>query len=114
MILGGKTHHVIAILEDMITVAAAEDKQTTVLALQDEIEKLKLQQENPTHVSFQETPMLEEAAETPHEDSKSPDDSHDDEIMSIYSTPTVSTVQMSHLSDVLSVQINDVEVLPFH
>jgi hypothetical protein len=120
LVMSGRIEQAIGLLEEMTTLAEIEGKESTALALRDEIVKLRAQSQNPG-----ETPSLPSSEIDPsggsrlvHKESKIHLEERttggalfeDEEVMSFTSTPTVSTVQMSHLSDVLSVQINDVEV----
>jgi hypothetical protein len=125
LIMSGRIHQAISLLEEMMKQAELEDKQTSVTALREEIERLKLQEQNSLSLSSPLMPDGEEKNDQRmgmgSEETKGPQSStfteleseQDEEIMSYTSTPTVSTVQMSHLSDILTVQINDVEVCSF-
>jgi hypothetical protein len=114
--LSGRIDQAISLLEELVKQAEIDDQQTTVTALREEIQNLKSQQENALVSPAPGSDGAEEKIDRPmrSEESKGPEGSftehEEEEIMSYASTPSVSTVQMSHLSDILSIQINDVEV----
>jgi hypothetical protein len=119
LILSGRIDQAISLLEELVKQAEIDDQQTTVTALREEIQNLKSQQENALVSPAPGSDGIEAKIDRPmrSEESKGPEGSFteheeegDEEIMSYASTPSVSTVQMSHLSDILSIQINDVEV----
>ena len=109
----GKIDQAIRLLEEIVTSAESNDNQISIAAIRDEIERLRSEAQIPIKKSSLSDFRAREESETMTEEPPPPTreiNIEDEEVMSFTSTPTVSTVQMSHLSDVLSVQINDVEV----
>lgn len=109
----GKIDQAIRLLEEIVTSAESNDNdEMSTAAIRDEIERLRSEAQIPIKKSSLSDFRAREESETMTEEPLPAREINieDEEVMSFTSTPTVSTVQMSHLSDVLSVQINDVEV----
>lgn len=124
--MGGRIPQAIGIIEQLIQKAEAEGKITEIPQLKDEIQRLKIQQYNQITLANGTNSLnnnqnnnnqnnnittLQINESNHHHHHNNNHHIIDDEIVSISSTPTVSTVQMSHLSDILSIQINDIEVI---
>lgn len=136
LVMSGRITQAIEVIDELVQIAEAEGRMTEIPQLKDEIKRLKLQQQNSNSITLSSStstttnPTLTTITTiNPNTNSNSNPTINnntsrinnnllehnviDDEIVSLSSTPTVSTVQMSHLSDILSIQINDVEVFIF-